>query len=152
MQNKKIKILAVSSDGGHWIQLKKVLPAFLDNIASFATINIKRKKEVDFRNFYVVKDANRWNKFGLIILAFQMFKIILKERPNFVISTGAAPGFFGIVFGKMFGANTIWIDSVANVNKLSMCGKYVGKFSDLWLTQWPNVADNKGPICRGRLI
>jgi len=36
-----------------------------------------------------------------------------------IVSTGAAPGYFAIVLGRLFGARTIWIDSMANIENLS---------------------------------
>lgn len=60
-----------------------------------------------------------------------MFLIVLLHRPDIVISTGAAPGFFALLFGKLLGARTIWIDSIANAEQLSVSGQKVKLFADL---------------------
>jgi hypothetical protein len=73
-------------------------------------------------------------------------------RPDVVISTGAAPGYFAILFGKKLGAKTIWLDSIANVDELSMSGRAVGKYADLWLTQWEHLATEGGPDFIGAVL
>ena len=67
--------------------------------------------------------------------------MLLRERPHVVISTGAAPGYLALRAGKLLGARTIWIDSVANVEELSLSGRMSSSVADLCLTQWPHLAD-----------
>ena len=98
------------------------------------------RKDVGSSRFYLVNDANRWNRFGLIKMALKLIWILLRERPDIVISTGAAPGYVAIRVAKLMGARTIWIDSIANVDVLSLSGQKVGRHADLWLTQWPHLA------------
>jgi len=150
------KILAVSSGGGHWVQLQRLLPAFENHEVTFVTVNGVYRKEVPSSRFYVVQDATIWTKWGLVRLGFQMLKILFRERPDIVISTGAAPGYFALRFGKWLKARTIWVDSIANVEHLSLSGQKVGRYADLWLTQWPDLAgsegDGQGPHYSGAVI
>jgi hypothetical protein len=102
--------------------------------------------------FYVVNDATRWDKLGLVVMALRLAWILLRERPHVVISTGAAPGYFGIRFGRLLGARGIWLDSIANVEEVSMTGRMVGRHADLWLTQWSHLARPEGPRCEGAVL
>ena len=52
----------------------------------------------------------------------------------------------------MNGAKTGWVDSVANAEELSLAGKKVSKIADVWLTQWPEVASEDGPLYKGRVF
>ncbi len=146
------KILAVSSGGGHWVQLRRLLPAFDGHRVTFVTINPVYRSDVAPCRFYSVNDATLWNKFGLLKMALAIFWIVLWERPDILISTGAAPGYFAIRFGRMFGARTIWIDSIANIERLSLSGRHVGPYADLWLTQWPHLASPGGPKYKGGVV
>ena len=101
---------------------------------------------------YAIIDATAWNKFKLLYQAFQVLVILLRERPEVVISTGAAPGYFALRMAKLLGANTIWIDSIANVDSMSRSGGQVGAYADLWLTQWPHLACKQGPHCKGAVL
>jgi hypothetical protein len=55
-------------------------------------------------------------------------------------------------FGKWLGARVVWVDSIANVEELSMSGAKAGSFVDLWLTQWPHLARESGPHCFGNVL
>ena len=148
----RTKALAVASSGGHWTQLLRVLPALDSCEVVFVTVLESYRNDVRGSRFYCVNDANRWNKFKLFVLACQIAVIVARERPAFVISTGAAPGVFALVFGRVFRAKTIWIDSVTNIDRLSMSGRIVGRHANLWLTQWEHLAKPEGPRYGGAVL
>lgn len=147
-----MKILAVSSGGGHWIELLRVVPAFGDASLNYVTVRPDYIKDIKNGVLHVVRDATQWNPVGVAILAMQIFCLVAKVRPDIVVSTGAAPGYFAVRFGKLFGARTIWIDSLANVERLSKAGLLAEKYADLWLTQWPELARPAGPHYAGQVI
>jgi len=139
---KRKRILAVSSGGGHWVELMRLRPAFAGHDVAFVTVNPEYRDEVagGGHRFYTVNDATRWNKFAVLLMAFRVLLIVLRERPNVIITTGAAPGHFALRFGKWMRSRTVWLDSIANVDELSMSGMMSGRFADLWLTQWEHLA------------
>jgi UDP-N-acetylglucosamine:LPS N-acetylglucosamine transferase len=145
-------VLAVASSGGHWTQLLRVIPAFTSCEVVFVTVLKSYRPQFPKNRFYLVNDANRWNKLRLVTLALKVAWIMGKERPDVVISTGAAPGYFALLLGRLFGARTIWIDSITNIERLSMSGSLVGRYADLWLTQWPHLAKAGGPRYGGAIL
>jgi hypothetical protein len=147
-----IKVLAVASGGGHWVQLLRTVPAFADCDVAFVTVNEAYRGQVAQHRFHAVNDATRWNKLGLLRLLVQLAMIVLRERPDVIISTGAAPGYLAIRIGRWIGARTIWIDSIANVERLSLSGQKIGAHVDLWLTQWPQLACADGPRFEGAVL
>jgi UDP-N-acetylglucosamine:LPS N-acetylglucosamine transferase len=146
------KLLAVASGGGHWVQLLRLTPAFAECEVVFVTVQEAYRTDVEGQKFYAVPDATRHTKIRLLQTAIDIFWILCKERPEVVISTGAAPGYFAVVLGKLLGARTIWVDSIANVEQLSMSGKLAGRHAHLWLTQWPHLATIDGPQFRGAVL
>lgn len=146
------KLLAVASGGGHWVQLLRLAPAFADCEVVFVTVQEAYRWDVEGHRFYSITDATRHTKLQLIRTVLELFWIVLKERPDVVISTGAAPGFVATVLGKLSGAKTIWVDSIANVEQLSMSGRLAGRYAHLWLTQWPHLATKEGPQFRGAVL
>jgi len=139
------KILAISSGGGHWVQLLRLRSAFDGCEVIYATVKEGYRDDVAGEQFRVVPDSNQWNKFALLVTAWAVFRLLARERPDVVISTGAAPGYFALRIGRFLGARTIWVDSVANADQLSLSGQRAGLCADLWLTQWPNLAEGDGP-------
>jgi N-acetylglucosaminyldiphosphoundecaprenol N-acetyl-beta-D-mannosaminyltransferase len=146
-----VKLLAVASGGGHWVQLLRLMPAFADLDVAFVS-TLDSSEQVSGRRFYQVIDGNRWRKLALVKMTLQLAWIVLKERPDAVISTGAAAGYVALRLGRIFSARTIWIDSIANVDELSMSGRLVRKHADLWLTQWSHLARPGGPHFAGTVV
>jgi len=145
------KVLSVASGGGHWIQLLRLSPAFEGCEVRFVTTNHDFGKNVD-SPVYVVNDSNINQKFKVSFMFLQMLWILIKYRPDVVITTGAAPGFAAIFWGKLFKAKTIWIDSIANAGELSGSGKRAKRFADVWLTQWEHLESESGPRFEGRVV
>lgn len=152
MKGDRTKILAIASGGGHWVQLLRMRPAFEGADVVYATVREGYRVDVGDAGFRLIPDCNRWNKLALVRSAAAIFLLLLRERPDVVITTGAAPGYFGVRFGKWLGARVVWVDSVANAEELSMSGRKAGSFVDLWLTQWPHLASEGGPQCMGSVL
>ncbi len=146
------RILAISSGGGHWIEMMRLRPAFDGEDVVYVTVSEAYGSQVPGERLRVVDDVTRWDRAGLVRCSAQVLAILVRERPDVVISTGALPGFFGVVLGKGMGCRTIWVDSIANVDELSMSGSKVRPFADLWLTQWPELARPGGPHYAGAIL
>jgi len=146
------RILAVASGGGHWVQLCRLMPVFDGHDTAFLTTNSSNRDAVGSSRFYSIKTASIWNKFGLMRMGLQVLWILLWERPDIVISTGAAVGYLSLRMGKWFKARTVWVDSIANVDTLSVSGKHVRPYADLWLTQWPQLSKPEGPAYMGAVL
>lgn len=148
----KPKILAVSSGGGHWVELMRITPAFAGADTAYATVSGVYRDDVAGQRFYAVGDCTRWEKLKTIRTALRVLWVLLRERPDVVVSTGALPGYLAVRLGKWFGARTVWLDSIANAQELSMAGQKVGPYADLWLTQWPELAVPGGPKYAGSVL
>lgn len=146
------RVLAIASGGGHWVQLRRLEPALAGCDVAWATVDPGYRAELTAGRFWLVPDATRWDRFGVVRLALRVLLILLAERPDVVVSTGAAPGYFALAFGRALGARTVWIDSIANVEELSLSGVQVRRFADLWLTQWPHLARPEGPRYEGSVL
>ncbi len=134
------KVLAVSSGGGHWIELLRLRPAFDAVDVTFVTTNPEYKSMVQGSNFCAVCEATRHQKLRMVWLTLQIFWILVRERPSCIITTGAAPGYFAVRLGKLLGIRTLWIDSMANAEELSLSGQLASKYADKVLTQWSHLA------------
>ena len=86
--------------------------------------------------------------FGGAVVAW----MVMWSPATVIVSTGAAPGLIALIVGRMTGRRTIWIDSIANPERLSLCGRFAGRFADLWLTQWEHLAKPGGPTFSGAVL
>jgi hypothetical protein len=84
--------------------------------------------------------------------AASLLLLFARFRPDLVLTTGALPGLIAIYLGKRFRARTMWIDSVANAEEMSLAGQNAGRHADEWLAQWPDVAAFAGARYEGSVI
>ncbi|MFN4168075.1 MAG: glucuronosyltransferase [Pannonibacter phragmitetus] len=145
-------VLAISSSGGHWEQLMLLREAFAEHNVVYANTLSGLAERNGISGAYLVGDCNRDTPLKNLKTAAQIFRIIWKHKPDVIISTGAAPGIIAIAIGRMFRARTIWIDSIANSEKLSMSGKIAGYVAHLQLTQWEHLARENGPRYAGSVL
>jgi hypothetical protein len=155
------RVLAVASAGGHFTQLCRLMPALKGCEVTFVTTDPAMQTEVLFKandcgldlpSFLVTTEANRWQKRRLAQSALEIAYILLKVRPTVVITTGAAPGYFALRLAAMAGIRTVWIDSIANADALSLSGAKARRHADLWLTQWEHLSGPSGPHYRGSVV
>lgn len=158
---KRRRLLALSSTGGHWVQLLRLYPAFDGCELHLATTTgdfrqrvaeLSRQRGEPAPAYHVFTDANRWQKLRLVRQMLEIGAILLKVRPDVIITTGASCGYFAIRIGKLLGARCCWVDSIANAQELSLSGAKAGPHADLWLTQWPELAREGGPQYRGAVL
>jgi UDP-N-acetylglucosamine:LPS N-acetylglucosamine transferase len=138
------KILAISSPGGHWIQLNKICDGLQQHQTHniiYAVPAVRFKSKTD-KKHYNIMDVSADNKWKLLPCALQIFYILLKERPDTIISTGAAPGVLAMFLAKLLRINTIWVDSIANVKQISRSGHMIKKHVNVFLTQWQDLEDD----------
>lgn len=146
------RILAVCSSGGHWMQMRRLLPALSGHRLALASVHPEDAGEVHQADTYVIRDASRWEPGGVLVVAWQIAGVLWRVRPEIIVSTGAAPGLFALALGKLTGARTAWIDSLANVERVSLSGRLARPFADLYLTQWEHLARPEGPAYEGRVL
>lgn len=156
-----LRVLAIASAGGHWVQLMRLRRAWEGLDVTYVTTDpdiapVLRAQALAAGEpepgLHVVQEGNRWQKRKLLVQLAQLTWIMLRLRPDRVITTGAAPGYFALRLGKMLGARTVWIDSMANAEEMSLSGRKVGRHADLWLTQWPHLAREGGPQYMGSVL
>lgn len=155
------RVLAVASTGGHWVQLMRLRAAWKGLDVTYVTSDpgvrpvleaMARAEGSPPPRLFIIEEGNRWQKRKLILQLVQLAAVMLRVRPDAVITTGAAPGYFALRLGRMVRARTVWIDSIANAEELSLSGQQVGKHADLWLTQWPHLAREGGPQYLGSVL
>ena len=150
--NKRPVVLAVSSGGGHWVQMQRLAPAFSGADVHYATTDASAADQVGASRLHVYPDANKDTPIRLLICVLKLAWIVLRLRPQVVISTGAAGGFLAIKLARLIGARTMFIDSIANARELSISARLSLGVADQVLSQWPGVAALTEAEYRGAVI
>ncbi len=146
------KILAIASAGGHWHQLMALRPAFATGKVHYATTLKGLPEQFGLKSASLIPDCNRSTPFRAAFCAMRLAFLILRHRPDVIVSTGALPGVIGLALGKLFRSETIWIDSVANAEELSSSGRLAKRFAKLCLSQWELPARKSGAGYAGSVL
>ncbi|NVK58103.1 MAG: hypothetical protein HWE26_21115 [Alteromonadaceae bacterium] len=134
-------ILAAASGGGHWNQMMQLRPALeISGNVIFATTDPQLAKLASAK-YEVIEDYNQSQPMKILKGLFAAHRLIRKIKPDIVVSTGAAPGLVCLLLGHLSGARTIWVDSIANAEKLSLSGRIASNFASITLTQWEALSD-----------
>jgi len=137
---KQLKICLAASAGGHTSQLLKLSQSWNGHKTfCVTTTKLVADQLCKFGNIYVVGESNHQHPLKVLMVFIRCIKIALREKPDVVISTGASAGCIMCFLGKLLGARVIWIDSITNVDRISLSGRMVRYIADLFLVQWPNL-------------
>ena len=139
-KSRQHRILAVASAGGHWVQLGRISEAFADSDTLYVTTTAGETAPSGDRPVVKIADGSRKEPFRLLLTGMQLAILMLRFRPDAIITTGAAPGYVALRLGKLRGCRTVWLDSIANAEEISMSGRLARPYADLWLTQWDKLA------------
>lgn len=141
MNAKTIKICLAASAGGHLSQLVRLSESWKSHeIFCVTTTDVVQNKLSKYGKIYIVGECNRQHPLRVIKVLLWCIRAVLKERPDVLISTGAAVGCIMCFLGKLLGARVVWIDSITNVERISLSGRMVRYIADLFLVQWPELA------------
>src|SRR5581483_1665693 len=118
ISSRQIRLLAISSAGGHWEQLMLLREAFDGFEVTYANPMPGLAERSGLGQALRIPDFNANQPLKMLISIVPLFLLIRRVRPTLVISTGAAPGLVALVLGKLLRIRTIWVDSVANSERL----------------------------------
>lgn len=146
------RVFAIASGGGHWQQLMALRPAFEGCEMVYVTTLAGLPEQYGASPARIVRDCNRNEPVAIVVCALSLLRLLAGHRPHVVVSTGALPGVIALAVGRAFGARTVWIDSIANSEEMSMSGKLARRVAHLWMSQWPEVAAGTGAEYAGAIL
>jgi len=146
------KLIALASGGGHWVQLQRLRPAFEGFETVYVSMFESYAEQVQGSRFYTVPDASRFDLKSFAPVFFRALGIMLRERPRAIVTTGSAPMLAFILLGRLMGCRTLWIDSIANSERMSSSGRLAKKLANQCISQWPEVAAREGVECWGAIL
>jgi UDP-N-acetylglucosamine:LPS N-acetylglucosamine transferase len=147
------KVMAVASGGGHWVELRRIMPAFAGSEVVYVSTEPAADADLAPARYYAVQNVTRKNRFAFARIIRQIWQVLRTERPDVVITTGAAPGLVALALAKLLcRSRTVWIDTVANSEKMTLSGRLARPVADAWLVQWPHLARPGGPEHWGAVL
>ena len=132
-----MKVCLVGSSGGHLAHLYMLKPFWNNKERFWVTFNKQDAnsllKNEKVYNCYFPTNRNFKNLIKNTILSF---KVLKKEKPDLIISSGAAVAVPFFYIGKLMGAKLIYIEVFDRIDKPTLTGKLVYPIADKFIVQW----------------
>jgi beta-1,4-N-acetylglucosaminyltransferase len=133
----KMKIAMICSSGGHLLLLH-LLKDFWSKYDRF-WVTFKKEDAVSLlegeRVYWAFFPTNR-NYFNLFRNTFTALKVLFKEKPDIIISTGAGAAIPFFFIGKLLRKKLVFIEAYERIATPSLTGRLVYPITDAFILQW----------------
>ena len=135
-----MKVCLVGSSGGNLTHLYMLKPFWKDKNRFWVTFDKEDARSLlkDEKMYPCYFPTNR-NIKNLIRNTFLAIRVLKKEKPDLIISSGAAVAVPFFYLGKMMGAKLIYIEVFDRIDKPTMTGKMVYPIVDKFIVQWEEM-------------
>jgi UDP-N-acetylglucosamine:LPS N-acetylglucosamine transferase len=135
------RVMLVCSPGGHLLQLFRLKRAWEDADRTWVALDSADVRYLlsDERTHIAHGPTNRSVRALLANLRLA-FSLVRRERPDAILSTGAALAVPFFLAGKIYGARLVYVESLTRINGLSLTGRLVYPLADAFFVQWPTTS------------
>lgn len=135
-----MKVCLVGSSGGHLTHLYMLKPFWENKERFWVTFDKEDARSLlkgeKMYPCYFPTNRNLWNLIRNTGLAI---KILHKEKPDLIISSGAAVAVPFFWLGKLYGAKLIYIEVFDRIDKPTMTGKMVYPIVNTFVVEWEEM-------------
>lgn len=137
MNDKELKVCLVGSSGGHLTHLYMLKPFWKNKNRFWVTFDKEDAKSLleNEKVYPCYYPTNRSIK-ALIKNLKVAYKVLKKEKPDLIISSGAAVAVPFFYISKIMGAKLIYIEVFDRLDKPTMTGRMVYPITDKFIVQW----------------
>ena len=134
---KEIKVGLVGSSGGHLTHLYMLKPFWENKERFWVTFDKEDAKSLlAEEKMYPCHYPTNRNLKNLVKNTFLAIKVLRKEKPDLLVSSGAAVAVPFFYIGKLMGMKLIYIEVFDRIDKPTMTGKLVYPIVDKFVVQW----------------
>jgi UDP-N-acetylglucosamine:LPS N-acetylglucosamine transferase len=135
-------ILLVASSGGHLIELLELADPYPSEERHWVTFDKPDARSLlaDEIVTFAWSPTNRSLR-NLVRNTALAVRLLRRLRPRAVITTGAGVAVPFLYAGRVFGARTIYVESLARIERLSLTGRLVYPVVTAMYVQWPELAE-----------
>lgn len=137
-----MKLALVCSNGGHLVEMKQLLEAFEGH--EYFYITLRGEDSIELDDAYIMKKDWGPMFFQQIYFAIKALRILPKEKPDVVITTGGGMATPFCYLAKLMGKKVVFIESLCRIDTMSKGGKWIYPVADLFLVQWEELKEKYG--------
>ena len=133
----KVKVCLVGSSGGHLTRLYMLKPFWEHKERFWVTFDKEDARSLlEGERVYPCYYPTNRNIKNLLRNTVVAWKVLRKEKPDLIISSGAAVSVPFFYLGKLFGAKLIYIEVFDRIDKPTLSGRLVYPIVDKFIVQW----------------
>ena len=137
-----MKVCLVGSSGGHLTHLYMLKPFWKDKERFWVTFDKSDAKSLlEGEKMYPCYFPTNRSLKALIINTMLALKVLIKEKPDLIISSGAAVAVPFFYLGKLLGAKLIYIEVFDRIDKPTITGKMVYPITDIFVVEWEEMKE-----------
>lgn len=141
MENEQ-KVCLVCSSGGHLAHLYLLRPFWEGKERFWVTFDKPDARSVlSGEKVYPCYYPTNRNLFNLVRNTILAVKVLLRERPDLIVSSGAAVAVPFFWIGKILGCSTVFIEVFDRRNSSTLTGRLVYPVADRFIVQWEEMKD-----------
>ncbi len=135
-----MKICMACSSGGHLMHLYMLQPFWQDKERFWVTFDKEDANSLleGEKIYHCYSPTNRSIKAFLVNTVLAV-KVLRKERPDLIISTGAAVAVPFFYVGKLLGCKLIYIEVFDRISKPTLTGRMIYPIADRVIVQWDEM-------------
>lgn len=141
MDLSRAKVCIPTSSGGHLTHMRMLLP-LLDKAADRFWVTFDKEDANTAlegeRVYHCFFPTNR-NVRNTVRNTLLAARVLREERPDLIVSSGAAIAVPFFLLGKLMGAKTVYVEVFDRVDAPTLTGRLVRRFTDLFVVQWPEM-------------
>jgi beta-1,4-N-acetylglucosaminyltransferase len=135
-------------------EVMELLGTFEGHQIAFATYTSSRLPELEALAPTYHRPFRGVDPLSAFLYLVFAFKVLIKEKPDVIVSNGAEIAIPFFYLGKLRGSRLIYVEVTSSVDKPTKTGRIVYPICDRFLVQWPDLAAKVGKKARyeGTLI
>src|SRR5574341_299547 len=128
------KICIVSSCGGHLTEVRALKPVY-EQYKHFYVLNnrVFLPKDMEGKTYFICHSERDWLFF---VNLWEAWRILHKEAPSMILSTGAGPVVPFSLVGKLLGIPTLFVETFTRPLTPSLTGRIMYRLADRFFYQW----------------
>jgi UDP-N-acetylglucosamine:LPS N-acetylglucosamine transferase len=132
-----MKLAMICSSGGHLLLLH-LLKSFWGQYDRF-WVTFKKEDAVSLlekeKTYWAFFPTNR-NLFNLLRNTFVSIKVLVKEKPDVIISSGAGVAIPFFFLGKLLRKKLVFIEAYERIENPSLTGRILYPLTDVFILHW----------------
>lgn len=136
--SRSFRVCIVSSCGGHLTEVRCLKDAYA-SYAHFYVLNDKALLSPDMEGctYFITHSERDWKH---LVNLVEAWRILRRERPQVILSTGAGPAVPFAIVGKLLGMRVVFVETLTRVRVPSLTGRIMYRLADDFFYQWESLA------------